>query len=189
MSAKVNICYVLAGGRSRRMGTDKLFIRVGDTTLLERTILTCGVIFNSVKLVAKSENKFSHLTVPILRDLHVADGPLAGVITALQDCADPYCFITAADLYDLHPFMLLRLTEEYNGEDFLGIDEGGCPQPLCGIYSKSALPRLRQFAERCDNTMREALKTLSWRTVPLNLKHWRNINTPSDFSSIRSNHG
>jgi molybdopterin-guanine dinucleotide biosynthesis protein A len=59
MNGKDLIAYVLAGGGSRRMGVDKLFLHIGGRSLLERTIATCEVCFKQVRLVAGQSAKFS----------------------------------------------------------------------------------------------------------------------------------
>ncbi|MFQ5608576.1 MAG: molybdenum cofactor guanylyltransferase, partial [Candidatus Zixiibacteriota bacterium] len=97
----VRSAYVLAGGQSRRMSGDKLFLEINGKSLLKRTLEVCRSRFDEVWIVAKESEKFAGLDYPVVIDWPGADGPLAGIIAALSDCTESACFVTAADLYDL----------------------------------------------------------------------------------------
>src|ERR1700757_4185358 len=47
--------FILAGGRSSRMGTDKAFLRLGTLTLLEHAIATAKQVCETVALVGNRE--------------------------------------------------------------------------------------------------------------------------------------
>lgn len=180
---KIARAYVLAGGQSRRMGQDKLFVRVDGKPLLERTLAVCLREFRTVSILAREREKFVNLGFPVVLDYPGARGPLAGIISALEDCPDSACFITAADLLDLNSELINRLLSEFSGEDYLGIDEGVQRQPLCGIYSTSALPVLRRQAERGALDLQSALRQLDVRCLAAPQANWRNINSEQDLNA------
>lgn len=173
--------YVLAGGRSRRMGVNKLFMKIDGRTLLERTLATCEACFAQVKVVAGQSDRFPALDYSIVLDSQRARGPMAGVIAALEDCDSESCFLTAADLLDLSPEVIASLVDRYRGEEYLGLIEPGGLQPLCGIYHKSALGAFYQCARRGEFSIVAALSLLRHRGVDLPAGQWRNINSPDDL--------
>ena len=186
---RIDSAYILAGGQSRRMGRDKLFLDCGGEPLLMRTLGICREAFASVTLVARTRAKFKSLDCEVLLDNPQAHGPLAGVIAAIEDCAQECCFITAADLYDLDVQIIDRLRASYSGEQYLGLCESDLPQPLCGIYHKSALLHLQRRAAVGQFRMIEAIVGLEHRLLPIGSETWRNINCPSDLVGIGVRHG
>jgi len=171
------------------MGSDKLFLDCGGESLLRRVVRTCRGEFTQVALVGGDEAKFERLGCRVVHDRPEASGPMAGVIAALEDCAQDSCFVTAADLFDLDHTLIERLLTAYDGEDYVGVNEHGRPQPLCGVYNRKALPHLKRRAAAGDFRMIEALDGLEHRLLSIDRPVWRNINRPSDLEDIGVCHG
>jgi molybdopterin-guanine dinucleotide biosynthesis protein A len=174
--------YILAGGSSRRMGTDKLFLKIDDRSLLERTISTCEFCFENVKLVAGNPARFSSLGIDIVPDSPAARGPMAGVIAALEDSDRDICFVTAADLPDLSRTIIESLIARYSGQQYFGLMEPGGLQPLCGIYSGSSLDAFYRFAREGNFSVAAAVESLNYEALALPSVRWRNINYPGDLA-------
>jgi len=177
---RIENVYILAGGESRRMGRDKLFLPFDDGTLLERCISTCRRNFAHTKVVARETRKFRSLEIPVIIDYPGVAGPLAGILAALHDCHEA-CFITAADLSDLDSEIISELIENYKGEEFLGLKEKETVQPLCGIYSPASFDKLLKAAGNADYRIYESIMHLDYRLLPVGRSVWRNINTPQDL--------
>lgn len=180
--------FILAGGQSSRAGYDKLLAKINNTTLVEKTISTCENLFISISLVGKTSEKYKHLSYPTLIDCNLADGPMAGIITALENCTAEYCFITASDLYDLNHNVIRQILDSYNNEQFLGAEINNRIQPLCGIYHISCLPILIETAKTGNFKMRDFLKQINAKYISLSISPWRNMNYHEDFESIRREH-
>ncbi len=180
--------FILACGQSSRMGYDKLVTSLNNTTLVEKTISACSGLFSSISLVAKSDDKYQHIPHPTLIDSDLADGPMAGIITALENCSNNFCFITAADLYDLNKDVILQLLESYNNEQFFGAEINDRKQPLCAVYHKSSLPFLIETAKTGNFKMRDFLSQVDAKFIQLTITPWRNLNFHEDFESIRREH-
>lgn len=184
---EITRAYVLAGGRSRRMGhgQDKLFLELDGVTLLERTLNICKEVFATVKISAKDPDKFEalecHLNFAVVTDWSGADGPLAGIVASLEDCGEGACFITAVDFCDLNAKIVTSLAKQYNGENYFGLQEHGDLQPLCGIYSTAVKEHLRKIGQSGNYGMKEALKTCTTGFLQAPIDQWRNINTLSDL--------
>jgi molybdopterin-guanine dinucleotide biosynthesis protein A len=171
------------------MGRDKLFLEIGGAPLLMRTVRSCRRKFATVTLVAGALKKLEKLGCRVLLDWPRAAGPMAGIIAALEDCPDQVCFVTAADLYDLDGRVIERLVSAYRGEQYVGLSEAGLPQPLCGLYHRSALPHLTKRAADGDFRMIEALAGLKHRLLQTDDMIWRNINRPGDLDGIGAGRG
>ncbi len=180
--------FILAGGQSSRAGYDKLLTEINKTTLVEKTISTCENLFTSISLVAKTTEKYKQLPYQTLIDSELADGPMAGIITALENCTAEYCFITAADLYDLNKNVLWHILDSYTAGQFLGAEINNRIQPLCGVYHTSCLPIIIETAKTGNFKMRDFLKQIDAKYISLTISPWRNVNYHEDFESIRREH-
>ena len=170
------------------MGRDKLWLECNDQTLLSRTIETCRAVFPVVKLVADDVSKFNPLDIDVIPDWPDAEGPLRGVIAALQDCDSDVCFVTAADLFDLDVPTITMLLESWSGEQFVGIREGTRIQALCGLYHKSVFPHLISGARDGNYRIGELVEKRRIRLLDPPCKEWRNINSPDDYKALEAGH-
>jgi molybdopterin-guanine dinucleotide biosynthesis protein A len=184
MAERIKIAYVLAGGHSRRMGVDKLSLIVNGVSLLEHVTTKCAATIGQVKLVAPKIGRLSELGYPIVPDSPRAEGPMAGVIAALEDCQWENCFVTAADLFDLRAEVIALLVSQYRGQQYFGLEEPKGIQPLCGIYHKSALTILCARAGQGQFGMTDALKRMDTDSITLPPGKWRNINCPEDLVAL-----
>jgi molybdopterin-guanine dinucleotide biosynthesis protein A len=189
MVERPTTAYVLAGGQSRRMGSDKLLLPVDGHTLLSRTVSVCREVFDTVKIAAREPGRFSRAGCQVVIDRPRVKGPMAGVLAALADCTSKCCFVTAADLVDLSSDCIRNLVSAYKGEQYLGLQEAGGIQPLCGIYDFSAVKTLEDLATQGNSRMTDAVKQLEHRLLPLAPSRWRNINRPQDWHSVKESHG
>ncbi len=189
MAQGTEIAYVLAGGQSRRMGTDKLSLVIDGRSLLERTVGVCADYFDQVKLVAPEVGRLDRLGFPVALDSREAAGPMAGIIAALEDCPTENCFVTAADLFDLTPELIELLVSRYRGQEYIGVKEERGVQPLCGIYNVAALAVLQSRAEKGRFGMRDALQEMRIDSVEMPPGQWRNLNRPEDLVTLEGYDG
>jgi molybdopterin-guanine dinucleotide biosynthesis protein A len=78
---------ILAGGLARRMGGgDKTLIRIGEQTILERTIARVGPQCAGLLINANGDvSRFSRFGVPVVADAIAGfAGPLAGILAGLD---------------------------------------------------------------------------------------------------------
>ena len=86
--------YILAGGKSSRMKTNKAFLDIKGNTLIE-SIANQLLTFDEVVIVGKKE-VYQYLPYRVIEDIEIGKGPLAGIHTALKDAEDK-CFICTCD--------------------------------------------------------------------------------------------
>ena len=77
---------ILAGGKSKRMGKDKLFLNLNNKTLIEHTIIKVKKYLKDLIIITDKENEFfsknSLITVKDCIDGQL--GPLVGILTAMK---------------------------------------------------------------------------------------------------------
>ena len=60
---------ILAGGKSRRMGSNKAFLKYGSTTFVEHQGMMLRKIFDEIILSANDVNAYTRLKLPIVSDI------------------------------------------------------------------------------------------------------------------------
>src|SRR6266849_3025762 len=93
--------FVMAGGKSARMGEDKAFLRLGRCTLLAHALDLARAAAGSAWIVGNS-GKFGAFG-PVIEDVYPERGPLGGIHAALTQTATDLNLMIAVDLPFLHP--------------------------------------------------------------------------------------
>ena len=179
--------FVLAGGRSSRMGRDKALLPFGPATLLEYVASQVAEAAGSVVVVGHPE-RYRSLGLDVVADAAYGNGPLGGIITALRITQADWNLVTACDMPGVTaPFLrsLLEEAERCGGDCLVPLTPNG-PEPLCAVYHRDCLPRLERAADAGVLAVREAIAGpgLVGRRAE-NPFCFRNLNTPEDFELHR----
>ena len=83
---------VLAGGKSQRMGEDKLFLNLNNKALIEHTVNKVKKYFKKLIIITNNENEFfakNNLTT-VNDCIEGQLGPLVGILTAMKWAKENY---------------------------------------------------------------------------------------------------
>src|SRR5215471_2768618 len=103
--------FVLAGGRSARMGRDKALLEIEGSRLICRVAEAVAGAAGSVTIVGDPE-KYGSLGYPVCEDVFRGCGPLAGVHAALAASVADWNLLVACDMPDVEPGFLTELLEQ-----------------------------------------------------------------------------
>ena len=128
--------FVLAGGKSSRMGTNKALLALNGQTLLQRTLNLAKTLTSDVRIVGQHE-LFGQLA-PVVEDVYKNRGPLGGIHAALTVTSSDLNLILAVDLPFLQQKFLQYLVSEAqaSGAMITVPQAAGGYQPLCAIYRR-----------------------------------------------------
>jgi molybdopterin-guanine dinucleotide biosynthesis protein A len=140
--------FILAGGKSTRMGADKAFVALDGRTLLARALDLARSVTHDVRIVGEAA-KFA-VFAPVVEDVFPGCGPLGGIHAALRASQVELNLILAVDMPFVPPALLpFLITRARNSTAMVTVARaGGGWQPLCGVYR-------RGFAEVADKALRE----------------------------------
>jgi molybdenum cofactor guanylyltransferase len=186
--------FVLAGGKSTRMGRDKAFLYWGKGSFLEHALELAGRLTTSVSIVGDAK-KFAGYGVPVIVDIYPARGPLGGIHAALSTTAAPWNLILAVDLPLITSPLLSYLVERAEESDatVTVANAGGDLQPLCAVYRRE----FAEIAERAlcagqnkiDSLFQEVRTQLIEEEMLLragfSAEMFRNLNTPEELEDAR----
>jgi molybdopterin-guanine dinucleotide biosynthesis protein A len=139
---------LLAGGRSRRMGSDKAGLSWHGSTLARRAAgLLARCTVPPVVVVCAPEQELPALPgwVTVVRDSEAGLGPLAGLAAGLTAAASraPIAAVCAVDAPLAHPAVMKALLDALGDAPAVVPVSDGRPQPLFAVY-RSALGELAE---------------------------------------------
>jgi molybdenum cofactor guanylyltransferase len=159
--------FVLAGGRSTRMGRDKAALEVAGRSLLEhmRGKLRSLGIRARVAGASPDVERVAGSVAQSRQDEYLADtqpgcGPLSGIESALRATDAAWNLCVAVDLPLLPAAWLRYLLEraEITRARATIPYVGGRPQPLCAIYHRDLLPWVSAALRRGDYKVMRVLE-------------------------------
>ena len=181
---------ILAGGLSRRMGRDKASLPVGDGTLIEHLVLRLAPVVDET-IVAGGSVRPDLPDVRLVPDRAEGLGPLAGIHAGLTAARYPHVWVVACDLPDVQPAIVTLLRETSAGYDAVVPRIGGEPQGVCALYLSSLASRIDALLNAGERSIRSLLAASNVRyvtpeelgEVDLELRSFRNINTPAEYQA------
>jgi molybdopterin-guanine dinucleotide biosynthesis protein A len=174
--------YVLAGGRSSRMGTDKAKLPIRGGTLVEYVAAEVAAAAGSVTIVGGQALQ-AHRVIP---DAVAGFGPVAGIATALADSTAAWTLIVACDMPQVRREWLHGLLDSAGGQVLIPRTADGRIHPLCAVWHASARSAIEQCLDDGIHTVREAIRTLDCRWYDLDdAQPVSNVNTPDEWALLR----
>ena len=160
--------YILAGGRSRRFGSDKALATLAGQPLIVRlagTLRAAGVL---VTAVADRPGRYDHLGIDTIADIEPGRGPVGGLHTALHHNAGDWLVLVSCDMVALRPSWLAMLdgarARARASSAVAFRDRGGTRwQPFPGLYHRDLLPLIEAGETRMQRLLDDGRAT----AVPL----------------------
>ena len=187
--------FIIAGGKSSRMGTEKALLSIHGKTLIDHAIAQAHSICQDILIVGPKETFSAYGR--IVTDVFKHCGPLGGVHAALGRTQTDLNLMIAVDTPFISKAFLVYLAEEAARNQALVTvprTRSGL-QPLCAIYRKDFLP----VAEKALREERLKLDALFHpaTTHVIDLEHeemvqrgftaglFDNLNTREDYERVR----
>jgi len=131
---------ILAGGKSRRFGTEKAMASIGKHSLMEIAIDLARKLAVHIFVIGdmKADRLPGHIALH--SDKMPGNGPLGGIHTALDHAITPYVFLLPCDMPLMIPDVYFELAS-YRGENrpVVAVSHTGL-EPLVSLWPKNALP-------------------------------------------------
>lgn len=188
--------YVLAGGKSSRMGRDKAFLEIGGKDFVKNAVDILKPNCEQVKIVLNPNQKHFIEKLPknisYIFDCFENRGAPGGMHAALNDCQTKFAVILAVDL----PFvtgaaigkLCKTILEAGERSAVVPRQTDGKLQPLCAVYrAKICLPEIEKILLTSKSApARDFLKKLSVVYIQENqlavgADLFKNINSPLDL--------
>ncbi len=151
--------YVLAGGRSSRMGQDKAMLDLRGRPLIARAAERLRGVAERVCILGRRP-EFADIA-EVVPDLREGCGPLAGVEAALEDTRTEWALLMAVDMPFVPRGLLLWMYEGAVAQEDVRVvvfSIEGRPQPALALLHKEVAPSVRDALDRSELKMFPALR-------------------------------
>lgn len=181
--------FVLAGGKSSRMGTDKAFLMVEHEPLLKRMIRLIEPFCESVKISGENP-EYQDFKVMMVPDLFSDCGPISGLYSTLCHSSCDWNLLVSVDVPFVNDELFRYLILNIGEFDCIIPEHSGGIEPLVGLYHKRALPVLEDMISCGDYKLMHLLRKLNTRFVDCNgltqkyPRLFMNINRLEDYQSL-----
>lgn len=197
---------VLAGGRSRRMGTSKAELEWHGSTLLRRAVGLVGrAVEGPVVVVRACGQELAPMppAAEVAEDAREGRGPLQGIAAGIARIGEraAVVYVTGVDAPLLHPALVRHVVRSLGPDNEVALPRAhGFAQPLAAAYRIAILPRLQALIaeERLDTSslfaqlrvreLDEAALLTDVEVAALDpaLDSLLNLNEPGEYESARA---
>ena len=138
--------FILAGGKSSRMGEDKGLVILEGKPMVAYLLETLQELELPVSIIS-NESNYEVFGVPVYPDLVRDKGPLGGIFTALSHSKSDYCLILSCDSPFLSKRIICALLERAKPDTILFGQQSGKSHPFPGIYPVSVKTNLKRHLD------------------------------------------
>jgi molybdopterin-guanine dinucleotide biosynthesis protein A len=195
ISTKKIAGYVMAGGASRRFGSDKALAIINGETMLARNIALVSEVTESAKVVSAA-GRYAEFKFEVVEDRWPDEGPLGGIVTALRHTTATasnveWNLVISCDMPFLTSEWLAYLCERSLHSEARVVvprSEYGL-EPLCAGWRTTALETLQGCFYGGTRKVTDAMKLLPMEV--LDVQDWKrfdsagrlfwNMNTAKDY--------
>lgn len=181
--------FVLAGGKSSRMGFDKAFLWFDNKPLLKNMIDLIDPLCASVAISGQNP-AYADFGLEIIPDDYPECGPISGIYSVLKHSSTNWNLVVGVDM----PFLTVELfrflishADKYDG--VIPIHQHGI-EPLAGLYSKHIGPVIEDRIREGKYKLTELFSEINTCFVDCNSllekspKLFCNMNSREDYLNI-----
>lgn len=188
--------FVLAGGRSSRMGTDKALLPFGEKTLLQLALEKAKLVSPAAIIVGARERYGCYGEV--IEDRFPGCGPLGGIHAALCATQTDLNLVISVDMPMMSADFLCWLAEiAASGQELAVVPETRQRlQPLCAVYRRAAKCVIEQALLLSDFKVSSIFTRIPTRYIPedeliaagFSPEIFINLNTRAEYAAAGKTH-
>jgi len=184
---------ILAGGASRRMGSNKALLPYRGGLFIEAIFSQMQRLFAEVLLVTNHPGQYQFLPCRKVGDLYPGHGPLAGIHAGLCHSGSEAIFVVACDMPYLNPALVERVAGAEGAADVVIPRSAAGLEPLHALYSKRCLSAIEASLEQGEHRIVSFLPSVRVQEIPQSevaaldplYTSFSNINTPEQYRRFR----
>lgn len=179
--------FILAGGKSSRMGTDKGLLLFNDKHLIEWSIEELQKIFSKIVIVSNKQ-VYKKFKLSVIKDIRKNLGPAGGIYSALKYTKADYIFVISCDMPLITSEAIHFLVSQLNSCDILVPLCQNKVQPLFALYSKNCFLKWKELIDKGETKLQVMIEQFNIKKVSVNnnplfkAEQFININDRNDLS-------
>lgn len=182
--------FILAGGRSRRFGSDKTALQRNGRLVLADVVAMLQGLNHDVTILGPDTGHLTTLSCRIIPDKTAYDGALPAIIQAFDIVQCDRALVVAADMPFLNPDVVQLMWRHETLCDIVTLEGGIFP----AIYSSRALSTMQELATTGCRRFQDLYNRLAAVTHVIPKSQWcakdpeelslRNVNTLADWRLV-----
>lgn len=189
MKGNTNIsAYILCGGKSSRMQTEKGLVGYLDKPFIQWVIEAVKPITKNIFLVTDNQD-YIEFGFPLVPDIYKDKGPIGGIYSALNHSENEYNLMLSCDIPNIstsviNKYLINNLSNEKD-VSFLSDDENNFP--LIAVYNKRLAPKFLEAIKLNKLKLIGLLSELKCQNIRVksdDFESLRNINTKEELQII-----
>lgn len=178
--------YILAGGRSSRMGTDKGLLILNGKAIVQKIIDQLQPAVDKTVIVSNNAD-YEKFGLDVIPDLIKDKGPAGGIHAALSNTDSDQIFVVSCDMPNITTNAIQYIVEQASHSQITLALAHGKTEPLFGVYSKESLPIWQKLIEEGMIKLQEMVT--HFELMQINIENnelfndllFLNINDKNDF--------
>lgn len=156
---------IMAGGQSRRFGSNKALAQWDGEPLIQRIIRRVSKVTDDLVLSVREQGDYDWLDVPKVVDLVKGAGPMGGLYSCLKALDTEKVVLVACDMPLVCPELIEFMINLECQEPVVIPVANGREHPLHARYHHGLLPLVERLVQDGRYKMKELLDQVSVRTV------------------------
>ncbi len=181
--------YILAGGKSSRMGTDKGLLQFRGKPLIGYTIEKLKPAVSELVIVSNNSD-YSAFGLEVISDIIKDAGPAGGIHSALNHTKSKLNIIVSCDM----PFISIEtinfLIRNSGNSQIVLTEHNNKKEPLFALYSKDCLDEWESLILKNILSLQKLILNFNARIINVDnnilfsSNHFYNVNSQKDLSEI-----
>jgi FdhD protein len=184
---------ILAGGESRRMGSDKSLLPIHGARFIDHVYARMASLFDEVIIVTNSPELYPEIPCRKIPDIYLGQGALAGIHSGLKQAKNEQVFVVGCDMPFIAGEVVKKICSHAAEADLVLPLSSSGHEPLHALYGKTCLPAMEQVLDAGKQRIClffdqvRVMEIPSHEMLPLDLaeRSFQNINTPEDYFRLR----
>jgi molybdenum cofactor guanylyltransferase len=180
--------YIIAGGKSSRMGSDKGMLLLNETVFIAHIVkaLQEATIQNITIVSANSDYDF--LNCNRIEDIYPDKGPVGGIFTALSHSKTEQNIVLSVDVPLISAAIITWLIANIDNEKLITqVKVEDKTSPLIAVYNRKAVTIFEEHLKREQLRLKMVVEAIPNQTIEVPEK-WhsllQNINTKEDYQNL-----
>lgn len=180
--------YILAGGKSSRMGTDKGLLMIEGKAMIQYVIEQMQLVFDNLVIVSNN-SEYEKFGLEVIPDLIKNIGPAGGIYTVLEHSDSQLNFVVSCDMPFISKGAIEFIIENSNESQIVLLENQGNLEPLFGIYANDCEAIWLELIEEGKVKLQDMIKNFKLKIIPIENNEifkdsfFKNINTKADFDN------
>lgn len=180
--------FILCGGKSSRMQTEKGLVVFKDKPFIEWILEAVKPITNTIYLITENTD-YSKYNYPLLSDIYKNKGPVGGIHTALSHTSTHQNLILSCDIPMINTEILRRylINSKVVNSHISFVSDNTRDYPLIGLYTTNNLSKFEEAIRYNQLKLMTLIQSSTYHRIEVASKDYEalnNINTRDELQTL-----